>query len=194
MALQVIGTGFGRTGTGNLKSALEQLGFGPCHHMSEIAKDPGQLALWQRAAAGEAIDWGAVFANFSSSVDWPATRFWRELCAEFPDAKVIHTVCDEQGWIDSVHELIYPVIRDRHQLEKGFTQDRLAMAHDIIVNQTFAGNLEDREHAIAVFRQHNEEVSHTIASERLLVYRVEQGWPSLCEFLGVPVPDAPFPA
>ncbi|MGE3969279.1 MAG: sulfotransferase, partial [Dongiaceae bacterium] len=33
MSLAVIGAGLGRTGTLSLKQALEQLGFGPCHHM-----------------------------------------------------------------------------------------------------------------------------------------------------------------
>ena len=28
---------------------------------------------------------------------------------------------------------------------------------------------------------------------RLLVFDVREGWPPLCAFLGVPVPDAPFP-
>ena len=33
--LQVLGVGFGRTGTYTLKRALETLGFGPCYHMAE---------------------------------------------------------------------------------------------------------------------------------------------------------------
>ncbi len=33
----------------------------------------------------------------------------------------------------------------------------------------------------------------TIAPERLLAYDVSQGWAPLCAFLGVPVPDPPFP-
>lgn len=36
MGLKVIGSGFGRTGTMSAKLALEQLGFGPCHHMTEV--------------------------------------------------------------------------------------------------------------------------------------------------------------
>lgn len=32
-----------------------------------------------------------------------------------------------------------------------------------------------------------------IAPDRLLVYRVGEGWDRLCEFLEVPVPDQPFP-
>jgi hypothetical protein len=37
-------------------------------------------------------------------------------------------------------------------------------------------------------------VVRAIPAERLLVYEVSQGWGPLCEFLGVKVPDAPFPA
>ena len=39
MTLKIIGAGFGRTGTKSLKLALEQLGFGPCHHMEEVMTD-----------------------------------------------------------------------------------------------------------------------------------------------------------
>lgn len=40
MAYQIIGAGFGRTGTASLKLALEQLGFGPCYHMTEVIEHP----------------------------------------------------------------------------------------------------------------------------------------------------------
>ena len=40
--VKVIGAGFGRTGTHSMKSALELLGFGPCHHMVEVLSNPGQ--------------------------------------------------------------------------------------------------------------------------------------------------------
>ena len=33
----------------------------------------------------------------------------------------------------------------------------------------------------------------TIPADRLLVYQVKDGWGPLCDFLGVPVPDEPFP-
>jgi Sulfotransferase domain len=36
MGLDVIGAGFGRTGTLSLKAALEELGFGPCYHQYEL--------------------------------------------------------------------------------------------------------------------------------------------------------------
>ena len=40
MALKVVGVGLGRTGTASTKLALEQLGFGPCYHMSEVFEKP----------------------------------------------------------------------------------------------------------------------------------------------------------
>src|SRR6516162_879591 len=98
MALQVIGSGFGRTGTMSLKRALEQLGFGPCHHMEEVLAHPEQVPHWQAIVAGRAVNWDEVFAGYRSQVDWPGAHVWRELTAAYPRAKVIHTVRPEDGW------------------------------------------------------------------------------------------------
>jgi hypothetical protein len=69
----------------------------------------------------------------------------------------------------------------------------MEMAEEIIVAQTFGGRLDDRDHALAVYRAHGEAVRRTIAPERLLVYDVSEGWAPLCAFLEVPVPDTAFP-
>ena len=47
--------------------------------------------------------------------------------------------------------------------------------------------------APAFLQHHNDEVRRSIAPERLLVYDVRDGWGPLCGFLGVGVPDTPFP-
>ncbi len=193
MALKVVGTGFGRTGTNSLKLALEQLGFGPCHHMFEVRDHPEQLPFWQAAARGEIPDWDEVFADYAACVDWPGARFWREISAHYPEAKVLHSVRPEDSWIKSVHATIYPAMRDRAELEPGAHRDRLDMAYEIIVAQTFGDRMDDRDHALAVFRAHSEDVRRSIPSDRLLVYDVAEGWQPLCEFLGVAVPDSPFP-
>src|SRR3954451_14109512 len=56
MALEVIGAGFGRTGTMSLKVALETLGFGPCYHMSEVFANPEHVQLWRVAAQGRLVE------------------------------------------------------------------------------------------------------------------------------------------
>ena len=57
MSLEVIGAGFGRTGTNSLKLALEMLGFGPCHHMHEVATHTEQVPIWEDVAHGRRTDW-----------------------------------------------------------------------------------------------------------------------------------------
>jgi hypothetical protein len=59
--------------------------------------------------------------------------------------------------------------------------------------ETFGGRLADRETAVAAYRRRTEEVRDALPAERLLVFNVAEGWSPLCRFLGVPVPDAPFP-
>jgi hypothetical protein len=58
---------------------------------------------------------------------------------------------------------------------------------------TFHGKFDDREYAIGVYEAHNAEVRATVPAERLLEFEVTQGWEPLCAFLGVDVPDEPFP-
>jgi hypothetical protein len=48
--VEVIGAGFGRTGTLSVKLALEQLGFAPCHHMFEVVGRPERLQEWLELA------------------------------------------------------------------------------------------------------------------------------------------------
>jgi hypothetical protein len=193
MALKIVGAGFGRTGTKSLKFALDQLGFGPCHHMFELHEHPEQVPLWQAAARGETMDWDAVFAGYTSCVDWPAAHYWREIAAHYPHAKVLLSVRPAEAWFKSISATIYRSIMRRDSDPPGVTRDRRDMSYEITIRQTFGGRLDDRDHALSVFRAHIEEVQRTIAPDRLLTFDVTEGWEPLCTFLGVPIPDAPFP-
>jgi len=95
MTFKVIGAGLGRTGTASLKVALETLGLGKCHHMSEVFGSPQQIDLWAKAAAG-APDWPAIFSGYGAAVDFPTAAFWRELADFYPDARV-HPVAARSG-------------------------------------------------------------------------------------------------
>ena len=110
MGLAVIGSGFGRTGTMSLKAALDQLGFGPCHHMEEILKHPDQVPYWQAVAAGKAVDWNEVFRGYRAQVDWPGAHVWCELAVTYPEAKVVHSVRPETSWWNSFSATIGKVL------------------------------------------------------------------------------------
>ena len=189
--LKVIGVGVGRTGTYSLKLALNELGFGPCFHMEEVAKKlPVQLPLWQAALKGRA-DWSAIYDGYESAVDWPTARFFRELHAAYPKAKFILSHRSPRSWAESFGATIYKLISKPDQAPEHL-QEWLAMAGEVI-RQTGIPAGADVAGLEAAFSAHVEAVKAAIPADRLLVYEVKEGWEPLCTFLGVPVPDAPFP-
>lgn len=197
--LEVIGAGFGRTGTMSLKIALEQLGLGPCYHMTEIVKNPSHARLWRAADAGKPVDWAGLFNRYRACVDWPACHYYRELMDAFAGAKVILTLRDPQRWYDSVANTLYSLktATDANMSARldgvGSGRDQAAIYENRIWKETFSGKFEERRHAIEVFERHNAEVMKYVPAERLLVYQVRDGWRPLCGFLGVAPPDLPFP-
>lgn len=192
MALKIVGSGLGRTGTKSLQTALNMLGVGPCHHMMEVFAHPESLPLWVEAAAGRP-DWDAIFAGYRSMVDFPGAAFWRELVAYYPEAKVLHSLRDPDAWFDSTQATIFS--------PDGLVARALVSGDDGVREAFFKGfchpfmaHIHDRAFMTDYFRRHTEEVKAAIPPERLLVYEAGQGWGPLCEFLGVPIPDAAYPS
>ena len=205
--LKVIGAGLGRTGTASLKDTLEELGFGPCYHMTDVFENPGHAGFWRAAWRGGPADWDVFLGPYQATVDWPGCTFYEELMERHPDAKVLLSVRDPERWYESARQTIYelsklstgsPFSRLGFALISqlafgGFKTGQGPMAKEIIFQGTFDGRFEDKDHAIGVFDRHNEEVQRRVPKERLLVYEVKEGWGPLCEFLGVEEPDKPFP-
>ena len=192
--LDVLGVGMGRTGTASLKLALEQLGFGPCHHMLELFQRPGDAARWQARARGESVSWDELLGGFRAAVDWPSAHFWRELVRDFPAAKVILTVREPNSWYDSISNTIFKALDQPLPQHDDAARGQRVMAKDIIVERAFGDRPLDKAHVLACYEAHNAQVQRSVPAERLLTYDVSQGWEPLCHFLGVPVPATPFPA
>jgi hypothetical protein len=170
-----------------MKKALEQLGFGPCHHMIEVFAHPESVPLWVDAAEGRP-DWDAIFKDFSAMVDYPGCKYWRELAAHYPDAKVLHTTRDADTWFDSTQATIFAP--DSRAIDPPPEMKRF---FETIIGP-FGHRIHDRAYMTDFFRKHTEEVLQAIPKERLLVYQVGEGWDRLCAFLGVPVPETPYPS
>lgn len=126
-----------------------------------------------------------------STVDWPGTYFWRRLVDRHPRAKVLLTVRDPEKWYDSAYRTIFQAATAPRPA--GDMAPAVEMAHAVVWDGTFDGRFADRDFAIGVFERHNEEVRRTVPADRLLEFEVSQGWEPLCDFLGRPVPDGPFP-
>ena len=181
--MKVIGAGFGRTGTMSLKVALEELGAGPCFHCLDPSPAAGaegpsqarrQASPWaEQPGSDTEVDWQAALAGWGSTVGWLGARFYREMLDAWPDALVLLSVRDPETWYASARNTIN--------------------ADGPIADRVFGGRIAEREHALGLYRRHNEQVMSTVPPERLLVYEVAQGWEPLSEFLGVQAPEAPFP-
>jgi hypothetical protein len=205
--VEVIGAGFGRTGTRSLKAALERLGYGPCHHMSTVIAEPHRVRQWLEVGEGRGPGWDEVFAGFRAALDWPAAAYWRELAEHYPDAKVVLSVRDPDRWYESISATIFASARAerrplpvRRRVIRWLVARRAPdfalyprMARATFIDRVFDGRIDDRAHVIEVYERHIAEVVATIAPDRLLVFETGDGWAPLCEFLGTPVPDEPFP-
>jgi len=190
--MQVIGAGFGRTGTMSMQAALEILGY-RCYHMKEITEDPTHLQRWHELVAGRApMDWRDLFKNYQATVDFPACIYYRELLAEFPDAKVVLNLREPDRWFESF--LTLQQTTDSFRIFRFMPGARRFLDFvDLLLPKVF-GSSRDRQRCIEVFNQHNAQVQSTVPADRLLVFRVQDGWEPLCRFLGREVPAGlPFP-
>ncbi|WP_165966124.1 sulfotransferase family protein [Actinomadura sp. 7K534] len=203
--MRVIGTGFGRTGTTSLEAALVQLGFGPCFSAADVFRQPKFIRPLLGAVEGGPVNWGELLAGYDSLVSEPAAVCWRELVEYFPEAKVVHTVRDPERWVESVERTLF---RRRRHLASPYGRVAVRMSSMLGTDfaplaRLFQSTLEARalkslaarrpERAVELFRAHTDQVTEAVPPDRLLTYDVGAGWEPLCEFLGVPVPDEPFP-
>lgn len=191
MTIKVFSAGFGRTGTLSLKLALEEIGFGPCHHMKEVLENgAAQIPLWNAAADGKP-DFDAIFKGYNSAVDWPTAAFWREVAARYPDAKVILSTRSAESWYSSFSETILTSLLAKENWPPPAVP-WLTMVTRVVIDRSLGGRT-DKDGVIAAFQAQEAAVKSEIPSGRLLVHTAKDGWEPLCTFLGVPVPAMPYP-
>jgi hypothetical protein len=193
MALDVIGAGFGRTGTLSLKFALEKLGFVKCYHMMEVGAHPDHISMWLAAHRGQPVDWAALYEGYRATVDWPSCNLWETHAALYPDAKVILSTRSPEAWYDSVMNTIY---KASTQMARSTDPDLKRcgdFACEIAWQYVFDNRIEDRAYAIGVYNAHVERVKATLPKARLLVFDAKEGWEPLCRFLGVAAPAETYP-
>jgi len=169
---KVFCVGFQKTGTTSMRSAFETLGYRVAGH---FGVDDPQI---RDHALPQAIELARRYSAFQDN-PWPL--LFRELDARFPGSRFVLTVRDPQRWIESVvghfGDLSTPMrewIYDGHGAPRG-----------------------NEDAYLERFERHNREVREYFSARPgdLLEMNVEEGdgWESLCRFLGLPVPDEPFP-
>lgn len=200
-SIEVIGAGLMRTGTNSLQVALERLLNGKCYHMYVLVRDsPSDVNFWLKACTESPSDeeWLRFLASYKAVVDFPPVAFYERFVQLYPNAKVILTVRDPDTWFKSVSQTIAIALHDSFfaSIITYFTSRwKFLKMVDLLFKRVYGDDydLKNKERMVKAFEAHNQRVLQIVPKDRLLVFEIKQGWQPLCDFLGVPVPDEPFP-
>lgn len=192
MTLRVVGAGLCRTGTLSQKVALERLLDAPCHHMTEVFEHPEQVAHWQELADGGEPDWDALLGGYAAAVDLPAAFAWRELAARYPDAPVVlSTRSSPEAWWRSTDATV--LAARRRGIAEGMGDTPFGRMIDTLFRTRLCATPDDPGAMQAAYVAHNDAVRAAVPAERLVEWQPGDGWGPICDALGVPTPDEPFP-
>ncbi|KAI9269073.1 P-loop containing nucleoside triphosphate hydrolase protein [Phascolomyces articulosus] len=194
--LEVICASFGRSGTDSLRVALNKLGYNT-HHMRTMIADQSSATLFTQAYRHpeEEADWDHIYEGYTAACDWPTVSFMTPLMKKYPDAKILLIVRDPDSWYQSIKNTVYKHHRKVAESSNGSMKNLLEMIQTIVLDGAF-GNpamFEDEEAIKRKFVEHIEWVKKTVPKDNLLVMELGEGWDRMCQFLGKPVPEEPYP-
>lgn len=198
--MKIICAGLSKTGSKSLAAALKILGF-TVHDFDEHVVFHRDEYI--QASEGKMPDFAGMYKNVDAVIGQPVYFFWKEIKESCPSAKVILAVRDNvETWVDSmlmnqdvwestmqtqlwtrIGMVITPTGRKWTKIIRPF--NKFFLTHDQDENKM--------SKLAQLYLEHNSRVKASIPRDELLVYNVKQGWNPLCKFLGVDVPDVPFP-
>lgn len=116
---------------------------------------------------------------------------------KYPNAKVLLVERDFESWYESAKTTMYwalcltdPTSLGPHKLKlRAFYKSELILEGMFKDQETFL----DKDKVRAIYERHNAWIKENVPSEKLLIMDMEEGWNRMCQFLGKPVPEAPFP-
>lgn len=130
-------------------------------------------------------DWEQVAEHidrYDAFEDNPIPQIFKELDAMYPDSKFILTVRDSDSWYKSV---------------KYHIDNLRSPMHEWVFGRGRGIPAQNMEHTIRIYEEHIKEVRDYFKnrSDDLLVYDLKEhnNWSALCEFLGLPIPEAEYP-
>ncbi|MCT9011631.1 sulfotransferase family protein [Streptomyces rhizosphaerihabitans] len=180
---KVFGIGLSRTGTRSLTAALRTLGFDIVHY-------PSDPATYQTLLAGTGHF--PLLADHDGITDISVVPYYEELDLAWPGAKFILTVREEQGWLRSCATHWVRPVDSKTDHGEGYPDMQRFLRAAVYGCHEF-----NPERFARVHRRHVEQVlRHFVGrDDDLLVLDIAggEGYERLAPFLGMKIPDRPFP-
>jgi hypothetical protein len=213
--LKVIGAGMSRTGTNTLKKALEILLQAEVYHADVWLGKLDHIDRWKDYFAARIenkkidFNWNEMYGSYEAATDQPTALLWKELMEEYPNAKVILTIRDEESWFQSYCNSCNKskILAKSDQTFYNRMGEATMRFHAFWMNsiepsyfEPFMGDNDMchyKDMFMTRYKKHNEEVIQGVPKEKLLVMNIADGqnnsWEELCTFLNLPIPSVPFP-
>ncbi len=170
---KVFGIGFHKTGTSTLTEILRAFGYRVTGPNWTTEEDIADTYLERCRALSRTYD------GFQDN-PWPLV--YREMDRMWPGSKFILTTRDEDKWIQS-------------QI-KHFGRRETPMRR-LIYGEKYGRPAGNADHYVSVFRAHNAAVRDYFRGRENDLLEIDltktPQWQPICDFLGVDVPDLPFP-
>jgi hypothetical protein len=204
--LEVLSLGYSRTGTMTMHKVFSILGY-PAYHFSSFYDNKCESDMWMEAinakfyGRGEMPDkafFDGILGHIGATTDSPCNLFGRELVQFYPDAKVVLVERDIESWFRSwmsfCKDAYNPMIHLLGRLNPGFLGKMAQLGDAITVIQSgHSKNLDEvRVRCKDAYRHHYQDVVDFTPPDRLLKFKLADGWEPLCKFLGKPVPVCKF--
>jgi hypothetical protein len=209
--LKVLALGLPRTGTLSMAHALTILGYENVHHTIDHSDEKTWRDLSRAADASfptlktytgspfTRADWDKMYGTCEAVTEC-AALFSLQLIDAYPHAKVILVERDFDRWLKSLDEtLIVGLWSPLSYLFTIVVHPILGLTSIATIRKLILGFLEApspglaRQNARKVFEQHHELIRQRVPKDRLLVYKMGDGWDPICAFLDKQIPSQEFP-
>ncbi|CAB9529510.1 expressed unknown protein [Seminavis robusta] len=214
----VIGAGLCRTGTHSLQAALLALGYNKPYHMRELLEHQVPMDPWIELALNERetgtknktlalmTAQSVIDQGFMATTDAPCCLLYPEFL-ELTDGKVILTVrSSASDWRKSVLDTVgrlplsffkppftfYAFTRNFAGVLDPWVYERIGGIAELGQMDVPKESVHDYEGKLeSAYTQWIENVKEQVPPEKLLVHHPKDGYPPLCEFLGIKEEDCP---
>lgn len=146
-------------------------------------------------------EFDALLGQCAAVTDMPCACFWEELIAAYPDAKIILVERDIEDWYKSFEATVVTSLFSKvadvivNYIEPLIGSQIGPMTRKLVYGYFYAKTPDEvRNNARGVYREHYRRIREAAPKERILEYRLGDGWGPLCDFLEKEVPEGlPFP-